>query len=114
LGRYRGALDAFEEVQVGLRRELAQREPAAHTPDLATSLNNRVITLCQLGRHDEELELRTEVVVRWRVLARLDPDQHQDTYQRERDRLAGHFAKHDREPDAGLASRGGSRPPIRA
>ena len=83
-----------------LRRDLATQNPARHTPDLAQSLHNLAIALCGLGRHDEELELRTEVVVRWRILARRDPDQHQDTYQREQDRLAGHFARHYREPDA--------------
>jgi len=74
-------------------------EPRPPHPNLASSLNSLVIAFCGLGRHDEELELRTEAVVRWRILARLDPDQHEDAYQREQDRLAGHFAKHDREPD---------------
>ena len=43
--------------------------------------------------YDEELELRTEAVLQWGILARLDPDQHEGAYQRERNRLAGHFAK---------------------
>ena len=98
LGRYREALHAHEEA-LGLRRKLAQQEPARHTPDLANMLSNCAITLCQLACHDEELQRRTEVVVRWRILARRDPDQHQDSYQREQDRLAGHFARHNREPD---------------
>jgi hypothetical protein len=68
-------------------------------PDLAQSLNNLAIAFCGLGRHDEELELRTEAVLQWGILARLDPDQHEDAYQREQDRLAGHFARHNREPD---------------
>ena len=85
---------------MGLRRDLAAQEPARHTPDLAHSLHNLAIALCGLGRHDEELELHTEAVLQWGILARLDPDQHEDTYQRERNRLAGSFAEHDREPDA--------------
>ena len=99
LGRHREALDAFEEA-LRLRRGLAAHEPARHTPDLAKSLTNWAIGLCGLGRHDEELELRTEAVMRWRILARLDPDQHEGAYQLERNRLAGHFAEHNREPDA--------------
>ena len=63
------------------------------------SLHNLAIALCGLGRHDEELELRTEAILQWGILARLDPDQHDDAYQRERNRLAGSFAQHDREPD---------------
>ncbi|MGH4002216.1 MAG: hypothetical protein ACRDTJ_32650 [Pseudonocardiaceae bacterium] len=70
------------------------------TPDLATSLNNLAITLCESGRHVEELALRTEVAVRWRTLSQLNPDEHDDAYQRERERLAGHFSQHGQEPDA--------------
>ncbi|HEU0089886.1 MAG TPA: hypothetical protein VFQ77_19930, partial [Pseudonocardiaceae bacterium] len=71
-----------------------------HTPHLAHSLSNLAIALCELGRHDEELELRTEVVVRWRILAQLDPDEHKETYQRERARLAGSFSQHGHDPGA--------------
>ena len=99
LGRYREALTAFEEA-LGLWRELAEREPARHTPDLATSLNNVANTLCQRGRHHEELELRAEATARWRMLAQLNPDEHNDAYQRARDQLAASYSQHGHEPDA--------------
>jgi len=76
-----------------------RRHPdTAEQRKLGNPLN--AIALCGLGHHDEDLKLRTEAVVRWRLLTRLDPDQHEDTYQQERNRLAGHFAQHDHEPDA--------------
>lgn len=66
----------------------------------ATSLNSLAFTLCQLGRHDEELGLRAETTVRWKNLSQLDPDQHNVTYQRARDRLAASYSEQGREPDA--------------
>ena len=38
--------------------------------------------------------------MRWRILSQLDPDEHEDAYQRERDRLASSYSKHGHEPDA--------------
>ena len=55
MGRYREALDAHEEA-LRLRRELAQREPAQYTPDLARSLNSRGDSLWELGRYREALD----------------------------------------------------------
>lgn len=43
------------------------RNPPGTPPHLANSLHNLTIALCGLGRHDEELELRAEAAVRWRI-----------------------------------------------
>ncbi|MGH3926410.1 MAG: hypothetical protein ACRDTT_26700, partial [Pseudonocardiaceae bacterium] len=75
-------------------------EPARHTPNVARSLTNLAIMLCQLSRHDEELELRAEATVWWRILSQLDPDQHKDAYQRARDQLAASYSQHGQESDA--------------
>ena len=47
-GGRQGALGAAQEA-VALRRQLAQDNPAAFTPDLAGSLNNYALTLSELG-----------------------------------------------------------------
>ena len=48
LGDPQGALGPAQEA-VALRRQLAQDNPAAFTPDLAGSLNNYALTLSELG-----------------------------------------------------------------
>jgi hypothetical protein len=59
LGRREEALEATREA-VEIRRALAQRNPDAFRPDLATSLNNLGNRLSELGRREEALEATEE------------------------------------------------------
>ncbi|MFF1498270.1 tetratricopeptide repeat protein [Streptomyces sp. NPDC058304] len=57
-------------------RVLAEADPNAHLPDLATSLNNLAADLGVLGRREEGLAAIEEATGHCRVLAEADPDAH--------------------------------------
>jgi tetratricopeptide (TPR) repeat protein len=113
LERYPEALAPLKET-VGLQRDLATQQPPPPTPPHPTPRYNWATTLCQLGRHDEELTLRTEATVRWGILARLDPDEHHDAYQRARDRLVDSYSKHGHKPGAAWEAEENSRTRLEA
>jgi hypothetical protein len=58
-GRREEALVAIEEA-VGIRRRLAEANPAAWEPDLARSLNNLADQLVAVGRPTEGEQARAE------------------------------------------------------
>ncbi|WP_136313233.1 tetratricopeptide repeat protein [Actinomyces procaprae] len=72
VGRRGEALGAAREA-VGLRRVLAEQDPAAFTPDLAMSLNNLANMLSEVGRRGEALEAAREAVGLYRGLAEQNP-----------------------------------------
>ncbi|ERH32566.1 tetratricopeptide repeat protein, partial [Actinomyces sp. oral taxon 877 str. F0543] len=67
-----GALEATREA-AGLYRTLATESPAAHTPDLAMSLNNLANCLSAVGESGEALEAAREAVGLYRGLAEAAP-----------------------------------------
>jgi tetratricopeptide (TPR) repeat protein len=75
LGRRERALPPTEEA-VSLYRRLAQANPAAHLPNLATSLSNLGIRLSELGHHDQGLAPTEEAVTLCRRLAQANPAAH--------------------------------------
>ena len=72
VGDREGALGAAREA-VGLYRALAKEFPAAHTPNLAGSLNNLAGFLSAVGDRDEALEAAREAVGVYRGLAEAAP-----------------------------------------
>ncbi|REG24498.1 tetratricopeptide (TPR) repeat protein [Archangium gephyra] len=72
LGRYEEALKVTREA-VGIRRTLAESDPAAFQADLAESLNDLGNALLGLGRHEEALAAAREAVELLRPLAQRDP-----------------------------------------
>ncbi len=72
LGRREEALAATEEA-VAIQRELAQANPQAFLPYLATSLNNLGAMLSNLGRREEALAATQEAVDIRRKLAQANP-----------------------------------------
>ena len=68
----RSAVPAAEEA-VAERRRLAAVDPAAHTPELALSLNALSIRLAEVGRIDEGRAVIEEAVRLSRQLAAADP-----------------------------------------
>jgi len=72
LGRRDDALAPTQEA-VDIRRKLAQSNPAAFLPDLATSLNNLGNRLSALGRREEALAPTQEAVDIRRNLAQSNP-----------------------------------------
>ena len=72
VGDREGALEAAREA-VGLYRTLATESPAAHTPDLAMSLNNLANHLSAVGESGEALEAAREAVGLYRGLAEAAP-----------------------------------------
>ncbi len=72
LGRREEALTATQEA-VGIYRQLAQANPQAFLPDLATSLNNLGYMLSALGRREEALTATQEAVEIRRKLAQANP-----------------------------------------
>ncbi len=73
LGRREEALEATREA-IEACRQLAQRNPDAFRPYLATSLNNLGAMLSELGRREEALEATREAVDIYRQLAQRNPD----------------------------------------
>lgn len=73
LGRREEALAATQEA-VALRRILAQSNPDAVLPALATSLKSLSTRLSDLGRREEALAARQEVASLYRMLAQGNPD----------------------------------------
>ena len=67
-----GALEAIREA-VGIRRGLAEGNPAAFTPDLASSLNNLAARLAEVGDRGGALEAIREAVGIYRGLAEGNP-----------------------------------------
>ncbi|MFC7897528.1 tetratricopeptide repeat protein, partial [Streptomyces sp. NPDC057381] len=70
--RHDEALTTTEEA-VEIRRRLAQDNPAAYEPNLATSLSNLGNRLAEAGRHDEALTTTEEAVEIRRRLAQDNP-----------------------------------------
>ncbi len=73
VGRGEEALEATKEA-VEIRRRLAERNPDAFLPDLATSLNNLGSDLSDVGRIEEALEATKEAAEIYRRLAEKNPD----------------------------------------
>ncbi|MEO1077119.1 MAG: tetratricopeptide repeat protein, partial [Bacteroidota bacterium] len=72
-GQRKASLAATEEA-VTIRRRLAQRNPDAFEPDLATSLNNLGAFYSNLGRREDALTATEEAVAIRRRLAQRNPD----------------------------------------
>ncbi|MEV4481760.1 tetratricopeptide repeat protein [Micromonospora coxensis] len=72
-GRREEALAAAEEA-VAIRRRLAEKNPDAYLPDLATSLNDLGLRLSELGRGEQALAPVQEAAVVLRRLAEANPD----------------------------------------
>ncbi|MFE5534094.1 tetratricopeptide repeat protein, partial [Embleya sp. NPDC056538] len=75
-GLHRQALTADRHAHDILRR-LAEADPAAYEPDLATALNNLSIRLGNVGRRDEGLAANEEAVTIRRRLAAANPAAHE-------------------------------------
>ncbi|MGC4799214.1 hypothetical protein ACLQ3H_34500, partial [Micromonospora saelicesensis] len=56
-----------------IRRRLAEINPAAYLPNLATSLNNLSIRMGELGRRDEGLAVSEEATAIYRRLTEANP-----------------------------------------
>ena len=67
-----GALDAVREA-VTIRRRLAQANPAAYEPNLATSINNLANRLSETGDRAGALDVAREAVTIRRRLAQANP-----------------------------------------
>jgi hypothetical protein len=89
---------------VGLRRQLATDEPAAHTPNLAQSLNNLGASLRDVGDHRGDLDARTEGAAWWQRLASTAPGEFDDMYQSALAQLAMRFAEAGHEPGAAIVA----------
>ena len=74
-GRRDEALKTAQEA-TNLYRTLAEHNPAAHTPNLATSLNNLAIYLDRSGQQREALQTAQEAVTIRRKLAEHNPAAH--------------------------------------
>ncbi|MFY1585413.1 tetratricopeptide repeat protein [Micromonospora sp. WMMD734] len=72
-GQRQPALAAAEEA-VRIYRRLAEANPDAYLPNLATSLNNLGVRLSQLGRREQALAPAEEAVRIYRRLAEANPD----------------------------------------
>ncbi|WCN80931.1 tetratricopeptide repeat protein [Micromonospora sp. LH3U1] len=72
LGYRDEALAAIEE-SLGIRRQLADADPAAHLPNLAMSLNNLSVDLTKVGRRDEALAAIEEAATTYRRLVDANP-----------------------------------------
>ncbi|MFF8768586.1 tetratricopeptide repeat protein [Kitasatospora sp. NPDC015120] len=57
-------------------RPLAEANPDAYLPDLASALNNLAIQLADVGRHQEALAPAQEATTTYRALTRTNPDAH--------------------------------------
>ena len=75
VGDREGALGAAREA-VRLRRALAEAAPAAHTPNLAMSLNNLANILSDVGDREGALGAAREAVGLYRALAEAAPAAH--------------------------------------
>ena len=71
-GQWEEALEVGREA-VTIRRQLAQDNPAAYLPDLATSLNNLASSSARSGQREEALEMAREAVTIRRQLAQDNP-----------------------------------------
>ena len=99
LGRREEALEATQEA-VELRRRLAQKNPDAFLPDLATSLNNLGAMLSALGRREEALEATQEPVELRRRLAQKNPDAFLPDLAMSLNNLGGDFSALGRREEA--------------
>jgi hypothetical protein len=72
VGRREQALAATEEA-VAIRRKLAEANPNAYLPELATALSNLSMFLSGLGRYDRALTPAEEAVAIYRRLAEDNP-----------------------------------------
>ncbi|WP_432162505.1 hypothetical protein [Streptomyces tendae] len=74
-GDQQAALVSITEA-VGIRRTLAQTDPALHLSDLAGALNNLSNHQSETGKHEAALLSITEAVTHSRALAQTDPAAH--------------------------------------
>ena len=72
LGRRDEALEVAVEA-VANHRQLAETNPAAYLPDLATSLSNLANRFSDVDRPNEALEAAAEAVTHHRQLAEANP-----------------------------------------
>ena len=72
VGQRDQAVDPAREA-VDAYRVLAEANPAAYTPALASSLNNYAISLAEVGQRDQALDPAREAVELRRVLAEANP-----------------------------------------
>ncbi|MCB9388878.1 MAG: tetratricopeptide repeat protein [Acidimicrobiia bacterium] len=73
--RWDAAREALQPATqaANLYRTLAEQNPAAYNPDLASALNNLAVRLSGVGRRDEALQPATEAVQLRRKLAEQNP-----------------------------------------
>jgi tetratricopeptide (TPR) repeat protein len=72
VGRREDALAPAEEA-AGIRRRLAEANPAAYLPALASALNNLGIRLSEVGRREDALAPAEEAAGIYRRLAEANP-----------------------------------------
>ena len=102
VGEYRRSIAVLEEEALPLWRGLAANEPARHTTGLADCLSELGASLGDLGRRNEELTCRAEVVARWWHLSQLRPGEYDDAYDCERARFGRFCSEHSYEPGEAL------------
>jgi tetratricopeptide (TPR) repeat protein len=98
-GLYQEALSATQE-SIGIRRRLAQADPAKHEPMLANSLGNLGIDLWTLGLSVEALDAMTEAVGVYRRRASAEPGAYEEDLAAELNNLAGSLVGLERYADA--------------
>jgi tetratricopeptide (TPR) repeat protein len=85
---------------VGIWRDLAQSNPAAYEPDLATSLSNLGLHLANAGQRTEALATEQEAVEIRRRLAQTDPAIHGPSLVESLNNLGLHLAAAGRRTEA--------------
>ncbi|MFE3205842.1 tetratricopeptide repeat protein [Embleya sp. NPDC059237] len=101
-GLHRQALTADEHA-LDICRRLARANPAAHEPDLATSLNNLSIRFGAVGRREEGLAAGEEAAEVYRRLTRANPAAYEADLAASLNTLSNRFAEVGRREE-GLAT----------
>ena len=98
-GRRDEALKTAQEA-TNLYRTLAEHNPAAHTPDLAMSLNNLAIDMESNGQQREALQTAQEAVTIRRKLAEHNPAAHTPNLAMSLNNLANHLDRSGQQREA--------------
>ena len=99
IGRHDEALKAVREA-TSLYRTLVEHNPAAHTPDLASSLNNLANHLNNNGQQREALTTAQEAVTIRRKLAEHNPAAHTPDLAASLNNLANHLNNNGQQREA--------------
>ena len=99
IGRHDEALKAVREA-TSLYRTLVEHNPAAHTPDLAASLNNLANHLNNNGQQREALTTAQEAVTIRRKLAEHNPAAHTPDLAASLNNLANHLNNNGQQREA--------------